>query len=583
MPKPAAPVMQDWTPPHRGTIHLGADSPAASSPIRNFDQFHLDGHGNFGFIRHDPIPERATVVIVDSSGALIREIELPRDLATAAQSQLLWINDSRWLLTTASYDDDAIWMTWLDVATGTLGPDLDLGIEGSIESIAATGDGGFVLLIDEQQHSMLKNAIYSIDAEGEIRWRLEHGSNETAQMITATPQHMIVLDEHPGELRVLDRAGKRLNTVDLAGHWPSNHFGVLGMTWDRQDGVILEGLGGESMQISLDGTLKRRFTPEFPDGRRFQLVGGVQLAPDGSLWTSDGEALLKLDTRGVVRQILGNAPATAALGEVALIRVDRTGRIHAMDRRTGAVHRFARDGSRLGACAPPASRVDSDSMSLTLDLHGELHVGLNDEEWIRFDPECTAFSRLPAADSEPRWLPQPGYPNRWILGTEEVALIAPDGTTLGKVERSTDGKWLSTLGAAATAPDGTIAVVSGPSPALDFDPETDPPMVTLIATDGRAIRSWPAPAGRKLWTNIAYDGAHLAFLTRIGTATTRSDDPTAVVITDTHGNVRFRFALADGRVVTDVFLVDDELWLFDGSRVIDRYAMPRRRRGSGNA
>lgn len=411
-PKPAAPVMQDWTPPHRGTIHIGADSPAASSPIRNFDRFGLDGHGNFGFIRYDPVHDRATVVIVDSSGALIREIALPRDLATAAQPHLIWINDNRWLLTTAAYDDDAIRMTWLDVATGTLGPDLDLSIEGSIESVASTGDGGFVLLIDEQRHNMLKNSIYSIDAEGNVRWRLEHGSNETAQMITATPEHIIVLDEHPGELRVLDRAGKRLNTVDLASHRPGTHFSVLGMTWDRQDGVILEGMEGESLQISLDGNLKRRFTPEFPDGRRFRLVGGVQVASDGNLWTSDGDALLQLDTRGVVQRILGNASSTAILGEVALIRVDRTGRIHAMDGRTGTVHRYARDGSRLDACAPPASRVDSDSMSLTLGPQGELHVGLNDEDWIRFDPECTVFSRSPAADSEPSWLPQPGYPNR---------------------------------------------------------------------------------------------------------------------------------------------------------------------------
>ena len=75
-----------------------------------------------------------------------------------------------------------------------------------------------------------------------------------------------------------------------------------------------------------------------------------------------------------------------------------------------------------------------------------------------------------------------------------------------EIDRQANGRWLVRPDAAATAPDGSIAVVSS-RPELLAVPES----VTVYGRGGDAVETWPFPAKPSL-ASIAYDGRTIALL-----------------------------------------------------------------------
>jgi hypothetical protein len=167
-----------------------------------------------------------------------------------------------------------------------------------------------------------------------------------------------------------------------------------------------------------------------------------------------------------------------------------------------------------------------------------------------------------------QWYAQPGSTNRWILGLDRIYLVDAQGHTVRAIERDANGRWLVYPDAAATAPDGSIAVVSN----QPFFLAVQPSAVTVFSRGGDPLQTWPYP-GRPYLASVAYDGETIALLTDEPDSKQRPD----VTLLDTRTGATRTFAPPSATVDSSIFIVTrngaDELWVFDGGAKIERYAL----------
>ena len=325
----------------------------------------------------------------------------------------------------------------------------------------------------------------------------------------------------------------------------------------------------------MDGSARivAEFEPRYADGQTFKIVSGVQAAPDGSLWTSDGQALLRLDANGVATTVLGLPPSSDELCEIDLLALGPDDRIHAVDARTGTVHVFAPDGRRLHACCPEPRDFDFGGepmdflgfSSLTVDEDGAV---LLDGLLFSADGTRVGFSPSPSVDGAPRAHLRRGAEGSWFIGGKEILLVAGDGTLVRKIKHTPDGLSIRAPGPCAVASDGSLALAtgwefSGPS---EFDRYAD---LHLFTSSGEPVCTFDLPSridGRP----FAFDGARLAF--GVG----EPGKPGSIMLLDTDGRELGRFT-PPGETETWVpyFAAGgQELWLFDTEFRIERYALP---------
>ncbi|MCK6447707.1 MAG: hypothetical protein L6Q99_15045 [Planctomycetes bacterium] len=450
-----------------GTIALqGAGSNAER--IHGFD---VDDRGRLGAIVHADGKE-PHFVLRGANGESIADVALhlgPIEKLSAPQS--VWLKGERWLVHARTWgDDDRAYAWWLDLPTGSLSE-----IEGfdcaPIEKADGSFDGGFVALTSKSAPYTIVTTLSSFDAQGKLRWQCveAYGQSEdglfSPEAIAVSPRGEIgVLDNIKHLIQRFDVAGKLAGEIELEkvlGREP-NYPSELGV--DPQGNWIVYDFDGAPpvLRVTHDGKLTASFTPMYAEGREFRPPDGLRAAPDGTLWATDGYALVRLNEQGVVDRVLGDAPSDASLGEVEHAFVDHTGRILLADERTHAIHVFDAQGKPTALCKLDPDDVDEDTEigCIAVAPDNSIHVGpLADE-----DHPYRGF----AASGAPLGNDffggtnhfQPASGRRWEVYWDEVHLHAPDGSELEKHLRTPDDRWLTSSDDSAVTADGTLVVAA---------------------------------------------------------------------------------------------------------------------------
>jgi len=164
---------------------------------------------------------------------------------------------------------------------------------------------------------------------------------------------------------------------------------------------------------------------------------------------------------------------------------------------------------------------------------------------------------------------QRGTDRLWSVGYTTLALLAADGTVVREIPRAPDGKWLRNIGGAGVAPDGSIALSTWPGLSAPTTGD-DSAAIHLYDAGGEPVRSFAAPEGITIWAPFAFDGQRLA----IGVE--EENKPGSVVLMDAHGNTLGRFTPEGAVPLWHPFFAahGKELWLFDGERTLERFALP---------
>ena len=119
-----------------------------------------------------------------------------------------------------------------------------------------------------------------------------------------------ILDENRHSIQLFDVNGVFLRQIDL--HQTGNRESVV-------PGIFRRGFSGRISvyYVGIDSPCatgshgrrgadpKTNIAPRFSDGRPVAVDCGVRRAPDGRLWVTDGDVLLRLSDDGTVDRILG--------------------------------------------------------------------------------------------------------------------------------------------------------------------------------------------------------------------------------------------------------------------------------------
>lgn len=570
--------------PRLGTIALESFA-AGTSAIHDVYDFGIADRGRFAFLTGcgcSGKDDDAALAVVDRQGRLLAKVPLP---ATDTPRESLryreaWLGGDRWIVTRSPLGVEAHSIAFVVDAAARSASRLDAFDAPEIEALASTRDGGFVALTSAWHKFTSTDSLAAYDADGRLRWSIGGDYGDESKLFSAadvtvtTRGDVVVLENVAAKLKVYDRAGVYQRTSDLQAAAYLSHIEA-----DADGGVIVRQSNEKApfVEMKLDGTLVRPIVPAFSDGRRFDARGNIQAAADGSLWTSDGGAFLRIDTRGVVQEVVGSRAQADVLDKVAALAVSGSGRIYAADERTAAVHVFDGAGKRLRVCHPDTHDYNAQLIlpSLTAADSGDVFITRRYErseddgiDFVHYDASCARIG-IESVGVDPiaqRWYAQRGTTNRWVLGFEHVWLVDAHGQTVREIERQANGRWLQP-DAAATAADGSIAVVSDRPDMLPV-----PESVTVYTRGGDAVETWPFPA-KPFLASIAYDGRTIALLTNERDTERRPE----VTLFDTRTGATRVFAPPAATDSSAIFIVTrnsiDELWVSDGGAKIERYAL----------
>lgn len=376
------------------------------------------------------------------------------------------------------------------------------------------------------------------------------------------------------QIMVFDRSGETRRTIELNETVGRLNY-VAGLMPDDNGGWILHDFNGNPPIYRLDaeGKPKSSFTPKYEDGRTFRIVGEVQRAPDGRLWTSDGAALLRLTDDGIVDRVLGRPPTAESLDRIRCMTVDHRNRIYAVDNRSGVVQMFDAAGVRLGSLRPEPTdfQIQEGLGSITVAGDGSVYVqpttmplGAN-KGYLKFDGEGKRVGFEPAISEEvsDEWFCRPGGQERLVLGYSRAFLVDKDGKKTATMERRADRKWLENPRDAAVAADGSFVIVAAPSSWFGGNSQS----VTFFSPDGAASRTIELEG--PVFPRVAYNGR---------TAAVAHDEHVWLFDRQTGAAQSFKVpGTTEEKPWYEVYFSADgtELWLRESTATeIQRYAMP---------
>lgn len=546
-------------------------------------EFDFDGQGHFGFLRRDPA-SMMSFVIVDSQAAVLAEIPLPKqneekkvekekenDTETMHVASL---GGTRWIVATSRFAEGAksrAW--WIDAEKRSI--DEIAGFDApSIEKVRGTPDGGFVVLATHHQEYSSTDFMIRFDATGKQAWKHE-ARGDTQPSSLFSPEDLTVTTR--GEIAVLDNIrktvqwfaldGSHLRTTALANAWKHDPNYPTDITPDAAGGVIVHDFNGTPPFVRMrpDGAVSGELSPKRGDGRVIDADTGLRAAPDSTLWACDGDSFIQLSDQGLALRDIGSTADDDKLGAIAAVTADAEGTLHAMDRRTAAVHVFGPDGAKLRVCKPAKDDFPGhiSSTHLTVTHDGGLLVLMKEddekrERYLAFGPDGSrkGIKQLGLDDITEEWYCQPRTGNILVLGYHEVYLVDPADKLFAKIERQADRRWFEYLSGAAFAADGSFVINStsgweGENHLTFFDATGKP--LTTIRPDTDA---WATLGGN--------NGRHITLATE---HVVRVHDRHGKVIAATPKNEEnFTHLLARG---------GKELWVIEHvSHTVTRYAMP---------
>ncbi|MEO5559140.1 MAG: hypothetical protein ABIO49_05055 [Dokdonella sp.] len=585
-----------------GSVTLRNENPANASPIHDVWDFAVGG-GHFAFIagcdcestEHTP----RALTVIDGEGRLVRSVALParwiQGSNMAVTDHVAWDGGDRWLVTTSVSIEQKTHSTAVrvDSTSGTITPIAGFDAP-DIKALVPMADGGFLALTSEWQTYSSEDALQAFDARGALRWKRVADQPNSADLvdpedIAVLPNgDVVVLENVGGSLKIHAPDGTFRRVIDLETAWGRAPTYPTGIAVDREGGVIVHDFKGNPpvVRMNLEGKVTNSFEPAYADGRKFDLHGNVKVDSNGRMWTSDGDALLRLDAHGKVDRVLGSRPDTDKLGSVAGFTATQKGTSYAVDERTGAVHSFDAQGRRVRVYHPDVGdyngrlTLPAVTVSDAGDVYVERERGMGSRpEYVHYAPDGSrvGIESLGMDGTAQTWIAQPAATRRWVVAYDSVYLVDSAGTVVNRFERDAQRHWLLQPGPAAVAANGSLALLSA-SVAVQMAQLRSVDgagTVALYSADGTPTEAWPAPSGaQSLPGSIAYDGQRLAFVASADI----NQMGTTVIVTDLHGKLLSRFKPDAAHPPRNVFFVDgndgEELWAFDGKAAVVRYAMP---------
>lgn len=578
---PAAPAVAIRTLPRLGAIELDAGRPRAPAP---FSDFSIDDRGRFGLLRC-ACGGRAAFQLLQADGLLLREFAMDF-LPNAASDQVAvaWVENDRWLL--VSSDQQHATGYWLDVETGSVQPVAELKSP-PIKQLARDGLGGFVALTSWHHEHTIEESLRAFDATGRERWVVGDGYGDDAKLsspedLTVTTDGVVVVLENVvRQIKRFDRNGLPLGSTRLEIAWERKPNYPAGIEADATGGVIVYDFQGspEFVHMRADGSVGDSYTPAMADGRRFRAIGNVQLGAAGRRWTSDGNALMQLAADGKVTQVIGTMPDGNTLEQIVAMHITRTGHIHAVDERSGAVHVFDANGERERTCLPAVNDYDEDlslpsiSVGDAGDIYVERSAAGSRPEYLHYSADCgrIGIETVGVDRISETWLAQPGGDRRWIVGMDKLFLVDADGKLLAEQTRDAQGAWLVDPEIPAAAADGSLVLYSGRNLMGDSAEANSAPAFVFFDERAKPLRQIPAPATVATWSPLSYDGRFVSFVAEVG------EDRRAVHLAEAATGALWRVTEPSAKWIR-AWLVQaatgPELWVFDGERGIDRLQLP---------
>lgn len=489
-----------------GSYSLAEQGPPRS-PIRSVRQFGFDGTGRIGFIRKD-LDGTATFVRTGADDASIVEVPMEPSAGRKRSAwHAAWLKDDQWIVIGISsealpehraYRIDAARRTSVEFPLRDC-PD-------RIEKLVSDRRGGFVVLVEGE---FTEDGVIAFDQDGRRRWRVgrKHSGGDILMspedIAVATDGRVAVVSSFHELVQVFDSDGKHARRIELKSAFKREPVYPSELAADADGGFIVGDWQGAPpiFRITSRGRFVASLAPRYADGRAFSLHYGVQAAPDGRLWTTDGESFLRLDEKGIVDRVVGDAPNPDALGESSFMTMDQRGFAYLVSNRTKAVHVFDSAGTFRHVCAPLPGDATTEFqlLSVAVDAGGEVFLSTAGG-YLRFSNEG---KRLGIVDADPplgKDLQIRPDGQRWHAAYKFIFLSASDGELLKTIDRRPDHGWFGAVSRLAASPSGALAAIS-----TDAAVSLGNPRLNIFAQDGAPVATFPLPEECR-FADIAFSG-----------------------------------------------------------------------------
>ncbi len=585
-----------FEPQKLGSIRIGSDDidHGARAPIDEASEFTIDDRGRFGFMPGCGCEHGKKLLLVGRDGAVLKTIDLA-GMKEGLSRNVAWLAGDRWVMATSEDKvGGASSAAWLDVGTGVVTP--IAGFDSApVKMLAANRQGGFVALTASSGMFNSGSGIAAFGPDGKPRWKVDVVADSIA---VATSGEVAGYRQSDGHLLVIAADGRSRREIDL--HKTLGAFTPFGLQLraDGSGGLVLAALSGVGallpaphpiVRLRLDGSVIGQVATQYADSRGFTPRSDVEFDAQGRMWANDGHAFLRLDAKGKVDRVVGQAFDPDHLGEANAVAVDASGRIYAVDSWTDSVHVFDDTGRRLRVNRPdPTDYLGAISNpGITVTAAGDAYVLRREADigreqgppadFVHYSPLGLRVGvetiRTDDGTAE-KWLVQPDGQRRWVFDFDAIMLTDARGKVLRRIDHAGQAS-LGSVDQEAVAGDGSLAAV-GVAIRQGFFPWQSSAVSTavLLSPRGDVVATWPASTAFDGMQDIAYDGRHVVFVMPGGG---QERDDASIVVTDTKGKPQFRFVVASGAWRTKAFLVQratgTELWVFDGHHTIDRYAL----------
>lgn len=572
-----------------GSIKL-EDPDSASSPIGGIHDFAIDPKGNLGFVRGNG---NGTVrfILVEPTGEIVSDVvlDLPQD-DKAALPLVAPVSHDRWVLLRTSYAEGVgtnAW--WLDPMTGALDA-LESVDSNRVESIIPTGDGGFLVLASSYMVYPIQSSLVRYDRNGQAVEHRQLPDRFAEQKIRAVAwlgsNGFALLTDQSRTIEYLDTDWTHLRSVKQTSMLMRDLQGSLGLVADPSGGLMMHeyGISPPVYRFDADGKIVATIYPRFPDGRKFRINSAIRIAPDGALWTTDRHSLLRLNSDGMVDQVVGHRPSDDSLDEIRALAIVHGGEIYAVNGRTAAVHVFSGDGTPLRVCRPLPTDFATDfgSGAITVDGDGNIYYRmdrytspsqmsgyfmLQKSGFLILSGECERirFKYIGVDGISKGWMFKPGSSESWVLGYEQLYLLDSKYIIKKMIKKRPDGTWLQRVHNGAVGPDGSLAALAGVSGRGMLGPIE----LCIYDANGGPIATMPL-GSVSVFARVAFNGSTVVIA-----------DQRAIVLYNVDGRAlrKFEPTVADGgrRRHWMPYISPDgtELWLSSGdSTTLHRYKLP---------
>ncbi len=594
--------------PELPRIRLGGEKGGVTPSDRGVASFAFDGVGKICLLRAKlgqfDLVELPSLALMDQDGQTLHEFDLAEYCDEEGQfvpSNVAWIGGSRFVFFENRFPrDEKARLFIADFEKKALHVEEVEGCQG-VEHVASFPDGHFVGVAG----MMVSTGLYYFDPTGKLMWSkrqevghgLDHELSNPQDVTTNGKDRIVVSQAIPNAIQEFDRAGKFIRIIKLRELWTRKVNYVMDIEFKPGQGYVIGDYHNTPTPIvetDMDGRNIADYAPVFEDGREVSVRGGIQIAPDGSEWTTDGDSVYRLNGKShKVDRVLGRPVEPAVLADPTNIvcqGLDDT--VYVADRRSLAVHGFDADGRRRVVARPRPSDVPPSSVPkyvgvshegkvfLRTDAHDRAYIGLSPDG--RPDP----LPPLPTLREEwdrSRWYFARNADRCWVVDWYGMKLADLSGKTLRNIPRGVNNRWLS-IWAVAVGPDGSLVALTYEHASEcfglhSFSAEGEPLTFTKLKgaeySMARHLTAYPWVAGSPYMHRPAFDGRRV-FIALNNEVHVWTLDGEAV------GKIVFAGEDVKPRPVQPMITADGrELWLVDGeSLVVQRFDLTGIREGA---